>query len=157
MSFVSKCASYSKLPNPAHSTKDQHAQFTAGRPPPSMSAPPPSPMVGLSRNRLRSNSRRLQGENQRAPLTTCSLPDDSEAFERVVKSRYTNKVFDKTQAIPDGVLEKCLALCARAPTGFNTQPYVSVSNQNVSFCAGVPLHLDSPLLLRRCSRGCNLF
>uniref|UniRef100_A0A7S0WR52 Nitroreductase domain-containing protein n=1 Tax=Pyramimonas obovata TaxID=1411642 RepID=A0A7S0WR52_9CHLO len=55
-----------------------------------------------------------------------TVETDLEGFERVVKGRYTNKVYDKTRAIPAGFLEKCLGLCLRAPTSFNTQPYIAL-------------------------------
>jgi len=53
-------------------------------------------------------------------------PLDGEAFTRVVLARRTERVFDSTRSIPNGVLEKCLGLAARAPTSFNMQPYVAI-------------------------------
>ncbi|KAK3274215.1 hypothetical protein CYMTET_17592 [Cymbomonas tetramitiformis] len=53
------------------------------------------------------------------------LADDSQAFERVVRSRYSSKHFS-TKSIPEGMLQKCLALASRGPTGFNVQPYVAI-------------------------------
>jgi hypothetical protein len=49
---------------------------------------------------------------------------DGASFRRVVLARYTAKQFDAKKRLPAGLLAELLALAARAPTSFNSQPYV---------------------------------
>mmetsp|Transcript_44226 Transcript_44226/g.84566 ORF Transcript_44226/g.84566 Transcript_44226/m.84566 type:complete len:344 (+) Transcript_44226:177-1208(+) len=53
-----------------------------------------------------------------------------DSFEEVVRARHTAREFDPNRELPEGVLQRCLALAARAPTSFNTQPYKVVVVQS---------------------------
>jgi len=52
-------------------------------------------------------------------------PSPAEAFTSLVHSRYACKEFSP-KAVPDDVLRKLMDLTLRAPTSFNTQPWIAV-------------------------------
>eukprot|EP00976_Prorocentrum_cordatum_P110374 1195186-Prorocentrum_minimum.AAC.1 len=170
MSLISTCLS--KVPCANSSTTNHLPLRTRRGTLSSVNASPSSTSIRSSGNGRLFLSRKQQHTFQRSALCVRAtekpsavngdVGNDLEAFERTVKRRYTNKVYDKTRAIPAGLLEKCLGLCLRAPTSFNTQPYHNkvlfgaLTDQFSLFCTQIALVVDdekSKQALSECMLG----
>jgi nitroreductase len=59
----------------------------------------------------------------RALFSTALHVGDAAAFSRLVRARRSAGFLDPARPVPPGVIEELVSLTARAPSGFNMQPY----------------------------------
>lgn len=62
----------------------------------------------------------------RTGLSRVAMSTSAEHFSQLVHARYACKAFDPSKPVDDGALRACLELAQRAPTSFNTQPWVAI-------------------------------
>lgn len=103
-----------------------------------------------------SNVKRLVGTLVTLPPhpTPATMPpsDLAKAFATVVNARYSCKTFNPDKPVPADILRSITEMTSRAPTSFNTQPWIAVVVQGAAAKRRLGEAMAMPNRVRRAGR-----